>query len=92
MNRLDRQRGRLLRRMHIFPRVVPFDVPDRRLAAVAEPLAVLALMTAVKARLRRPMVIAVTKDHSLVPEQYLFGFQSGINDGVFIPRADRRFQ
>ena len=69
--------------MHIFPRVVPFDVPDRRLAAVAEPLAVLPLMTAVKARFRRPMVIAVTKDHSLVPEQYLFGFQSGINDGVF---------
>ena len=82
-NRLDRQRGRFLRRMHIFPRVVPLDVPDRRLTAVAEPLAVLALMTAVKARFRRPMVIAVTKDHSLVPEQYLFGFQSGINDGVF---------
>ena len=45
-NRLDRQRGRFLRRMHIFPRVVPLDVPDRRLAAVAEPLAVFALMTA----------------------------------------------
>ena len=69
--------------MHIFPRIVTLDVPDRRLAAVAEPLAVLALMTAVKARFRRPMVIAVTKDHSLVPEQYLFGFQSGVNDGVF---------
>ena len=47
-NRLDRQRGRFLRRMHIFPRVVTLDVPDRRLTAVAEPLAVLALMTAVK--------------------------------------------
>ena len=39
-NRLDRQSGRFLRRMHIFPRVVPLDVPDRRLTAVAEPLAV----------------------------------------------------
>ena len=68
-NRLDRQRGRFLRRMHIFPRIVTLDVPDRRLAAVAEPLAVLPLMTAVKARFRRPMVIAVTKDHSLVPQE-----------------------
>ena len=50
-NRLDRQSGRFLRRMHIFPRVVTLDVPDRRLAAVAEPLAVLALMTAIENRI-----------------------------------------
>ena len=31
-NRLDRQSGRFLRRMHIFPRIVTLDVPDRRLA------------------------------------------------------------
>ena len=82
-NRLDRQRGRFLSRMHIFPRVVPFDVPDRRLAAVSEPLAVLALVASIENRLERIVVITVAEDHSLVPEQYLFGFQSGINDGVF---------
>ena len=79
-NRLDRQRGRFLRRMHIFPRVVTLDVPDRRLAAVAEPLAVLTLMTAIENRLKRIVVITVSEDHPLVPDKNLLRFQSGVPD------------